>query len=103
MTDKICNTCHQHLPLTNFSKDRKSPDGLNYLCRSCASVYKKAYREIHKEEIRAKKKKYYETNATRILEKTKKYQSSRKSEKSLYDKEYRKTNREKQNRQICTI
>lgn len=36
---KTCNFCKRALPLTDFAKDQRSPDGCQYRCRSCQREY----------------------------------------------------------------
>ena len=36
---KVCATCKEHLPLSEFSKKRDSKDGLRGYCKTCAKVY----------------------------------------------------------------
>ena len=36
-TTKYCSKCGKNLPLSNFSRDRNTPSGLKYWCRSCRS------------------------------------------------------------------
>ena len=36
---KVCNTCNEHKPFSEFSKKRDSTDGLRSYCKSCANDY----------------------------------------------------------------
>jgi hypothetical protein len=69
-TMKLCRTCGRTLPLSEFHKNSRSPDGLNWKCRGCAReeaqryihsekgiANRKAYREAHRVEHREYKKK----------------------------------------------
>lgn len=38
---KICIKCNKKLPLSEFTKDKKSKDGLKYYCKKCLKEYKK--------------------------------------------------------------
>jgi hypothetical protein len=40
---KRCSTCKQKLPVTEFYRARKSPDGLQCLCRTCTYASQKRY------------------------------------------------------------
>lgn len=42
---KICAGCNEDLPLEQFSKRKTSPDGHERLCKMCASLKEKKYRE----------------------------------------------------------
>ena len=39
--EKRCNKCHLLKPVKDFSKDKKSPDGYGYTCKTCKSLYAK--------------------------------------------------------------
>jgi len=41
---KECTKCKRALPLNCFSKDKKTKDGHNYLCRECKKKQLKKYR-----------------------------------------------------------
>lgn len=66
---KTCSRCKVEQPVENFSKGgpARSPDGLQYWCRSCVREHNKQYRETRREEIAARKKKHYEENKESIL------------------------------------
>ena len=36
---KVCSTCKEHKPLSEYTKRPKSKDGLRYECRSCVKKY----------------------------------------------------------------
>ena len=36
---KVCNTCKEHLPLSEFCKHKRIKDGLNTICKSCKKEY----------------------------------------------------------------
>ena len=44
---KMCGTCLEFLPLSNFSVNRSRPDGLQRACKECNKVSNKKYRELH--------------------------------------------------------
>ena len=43
--EKICRECSKRLPITAFSKDRKSRDKLKSYCKTCAAEYNRAWRD----------------------------------------------------------
>lgn len=51
---KTCNSCKHSLDLTNFTKLKSSPDGLNRTCRDCHRVMTKAYWASKPEQRKAK-------------------------------------------------
>ncbi len=36
---KVCGSCKEEKSLDNFSKNKRSPDGLQFNCKSCANNY----------------------------------------------------------------
>lgn len=55
---KMCSTCRRELPLSEFNKSAKSPDGYQYACRECQH---KAQR-LHYEKKKAYQEKTEATN-----------------------------------------
>lgn len=41
METKICTTCKQELPITNFNHDSTSADGRKDVCKTCLTAEKK--------------------------------------------------------------
>ena len=56
---KVCTKCGRELPLSEFSKDKKTKDGLFCWCKSCTKEHTKLYRETHLEEQLKKDHDYY--------------------------------------------
>ena len=52
METKVCKKCGRELPVANFSKNAKTKDGLQPMCKECVSAYMKEY------EARKKEKKF---------------------------------------------
>jgi hypothetical protein len=44
MANKHCPSCDRTLPISEFGKNRQTPDGLMYYCRPCASAKQREYR-----------------------------------------------------------
>ena len=40
---KVCKTCGQEKPITEYSKHKNTRDLLNPVCKSCVSEYNKKY------------------------------------------------------------
>lgn len=59
---KICNECHEVLPIEQFSKCTANNDGLQNKCRECNNISSKQYYEENKEERQQHDKQYYEEN-----------------------------------------
>ena len=61
MTTKICTKCNKEKPLTEFNKNSKSKDKLDYRCRECDHIANHIW---HKNpENRAKRKKAWVKNS----------------------------------------
>lgn len=60
---KICRICNQKVNLSEFYKDKKSPDNLSYKCKKCTAKVSKQYRhqpkgfisKIYSTQIRSSK------------------------------------------------
>ena len=61
MTDektKVCTKCGRELPLSEFSINKASKDGLDNWCKSCRREYNKIRYETHKSDIITHHRKY---------------------------------------------
>ena len=87
---KICNTCKQIKPLTEFHKDKTRKDGFRNQCKECI----KEYQQINKERILERSKEYYQINKERILERDKQYRQNNKERIRERDKQYNQNNKE---------
>ena len=90
---KKCSNCGELKPFSEFSKDKRSKDGLQSNCKKCMKEYyennkekileqRKEYRENNKEKI----KEYYENNKEKILKQKKDYYENNKEQKKEYNK-----------------
>tara|TARA_R110000737_G_scaffold351922_1_gene395743 strand:+ start:35 stop:721 length:687 start_codon:yes stop_codon:yes gene_type:complete len=99
---KECTKCKEQKDLSEFSKKKKSKDGLQYACKSCIKEYNKDNKEKIAEntkqyykENKEKIKQYKKENTEKIKQYKKKYRKENKEYVKQYDKEYRKDNKEK--------
>lgn len=107
MESKICTKCGQEKSVDDFSKDKRTPDGLVCHCKDCIKNYKhqwhldnrertkehdkevkKEYRKTNVEKIKKQSKEYYKRNK----EKLKTYYEENKERLKQYNKEYRNKN-----------
>lgn len=86
MNQKVCTKCQKELPLSNFSNDSSSKDGLMSRCKICVREVKRAYYESNRESIKKKTNEYYHQNKDKIAVRTKASREKNKIERSLYDK-----------------
>jgi 5-methylcytosine-specific restriction endonuclease McrA len=73
---KFCPKCSRNLPASEFSKDKRSRDGLQSKCKACS----KAYYEANKVRILKQQQVRYEANKAEILDKHKAYREPRREE-----------------------
>jgi len=68
MENKICCTCKNFLPISNFYKDGKRRDGLKTECKNCVKTYLQKYKKTDKYRayISQYNKKYLEKNRDKI-------------------------------------
>ena len=58
MKTKTCSCCHQPKPVSEFGKNRQTPDGLMYYCRTCAAGKQREFRTNNPESTKTSKQKY---------------------------------------------
>ena len=51
IASKVCSTCNQNKPLTEYYKDKSKSDGLRYSCKSCRNQQTQTYKENHKQIV----------------------------------------------------
>ena len=72
---KVCNTCHETKPLSEYNRNNATRDGHQYVCRECQKIQSRrwsrankahlaAYREANREHRLAYNREYYTKNAT---------------------------------------
>ena len=84
---KTCSKCKLEKQLLDFSKNVKSKDGYQPMCKICVGKYKKIYRELNKDKIRDKKKLDRQLNKEKYCEKDKVYRELNKDKIKLYREE----------------
>lgn len=72
MEMKICCTCKLSKPVTCFSKNKSSKDGLKPYCKECASRKGTAYREANSEAVKQQHRDYYWKSKQGAMERTQK-------------------------------
>lgn len=66
---KHCPACGEIKPVSEFGRNRQTPDGLMYYCRTCATRKQKEFREANPDSAKASKKKYLDKIRARNDEK----------------------------------
>lgn len=58
---KLCATCKEKKPLTDFGRNRQSPDGLHYYCKTCAALRQRTWATNNPRKAKSIKEKYLDT------------------------------------------
>lgn len=58
MPNKTCSSCGRDKPISEFGKNRQTPDGLMYYCRTCAADKQRAYRVANPQAAMEAKRRY---------------------------------------------
>lgn len=92
---KLCSTCKEYRPITEFSSRKASPDGLAYSCKDCERKTAQAsYKRRQKKKLAQK---YYQENRDKIIEREKARYANNKEVHLARGKEWREANKEKVN------
>ena len=91
---KRCGICASDLPPSEFHRDSRAKDGLQWRCKSC----KRQYRESRREQGQVYAKQYRETHRDKIREYNEQYQENNPVKVKAWDRQYRDTHREKINK-----
>ena len=67
---KECSSCKEIKELNNFSKNKKSWDGLKPYCKECAKIKGKKYRTENREEDLKRKKEWYKNSKEKAKERS---------------------------------
>jgi hypothetical protein len=62
--DKICSSCKEAKPDSEFAKDRSKPHGLSGLCRACHNGLRRKWNKERPQETKQSRKKYHQKNPT---------------------------------------
>lgn len=63
--DKVCSTCHEAKPVSEYSFNARSRGELNPKCKACVNDHSRNYASQHREQVRAAKKKYRDADLAR--------------------------------------
>ena len=70
---KQCCACKQQKPFLDFSRDKKSKDGLCYRCKACAKAQGQAWYEANRERLIAKARAHELADPERAKQKKREY------------------------------
>lgn len=98
METKICKKCNIEKNIDEFTKNKKSKDGLKYWCKQCVKEYNKQYKKEYsiknRDKIKNKKREYYKLNKEKINKHNKENYYKNKEERSKKAKIYYQENKE---------
>lgn len=72
-SSKACSKCGQVKPLSEFHKNRQSPDGLVHQCKTCRAEYRRFYYQEKGHIEREQNRKWKEDNYEYVLEYARQY------------------------------
>lgn len=83
---KICSKCKQELDESQFNKNKRAKDGLDYWCKICCNE---------------RNKKNYKKDRDKKLNKNKEYNRIHRQERKKYSRDYQQNNKEKRSKSIA--
>ena len=86
---KQCTKCNETKPLTEFHTYKRTKDGKQYRCKSCAKVARKAYYKANKTTALIRNKAWSGVNKTSITASSEKYRQANKGAYTAYTTAYR--------------
>lgn len=94
LQEHTCTTCKISKSLLSFTKFKRSPTGLSYICKDCSKI-KAAERNKNNKEQRSKtQKEYYYKNAEKIKESQREYYNLNKDKKIKQQIKYQSERRQ---------
>lgn len=94
-SEKICSSCKETKLLTLFPKNKNFKTGYNSRCKVCINKINKGWRTNSRDKYLSYRKREYYDNFEAKKDQRKAYNQKRRKEKSQYDINYRKKNKEK--------
>ena len=88
---KTCTKCKAEKPISEFHKDSRSKDELQFKCKACVSEHYKANKEVRAAYLAE----YYANNRAHLTAKQSAYQATNKDRVAAYKVEYRLANKER--------
>jgi 5-methylcytosine-specific restriction endonuclease McrA len=92
---KICSCCKESLPLSDFHKDSKSPDGSSYWCKDCSSLRRKKNREDNLDHQKNTQKVYYLNNKKSLRQSNEEWKKNNPGKMLEYNQKYRDNHRDR--------
>ena len=93
---RVCSTCKQSKPFSDYSKDKSRKHGISYRCKSCHAEMNKKYYD--KDKFAAYANAYYHRNKEAINKKARDKRASNPEADREYKRRYYQQNKERINR-----
>lgn len=93
---KTCGECGETKPVEMFSAHKGRPDGLQSMCKCCATARYKEWSAANRECVAAKDKAWRESNRERKAASDKAWREANRESKAAYNKAHYAENRERQ-------
>ena len=90
-----CPRCKTYKAREEFFKKKTSKWGLAGMCKACASMAKRKYRENNPEKVKEANRKYRENNLEKKKERNRKYRENNPEKVKERNRKYRENNPEK--------
>jgi hypothetical protein len=87
---KRCLRCGLTKPISEFSKDKRRPDGCKSHCKECHNKYNKKWCEENPDKFKDRKERYVETHRVQINDYAKKYREKHPEKRKEYRDRYRR-------------
>lgn len=94
--NKICTSCRNPKPLTDFWKGRTK-------CKDCEKSRNREWYEQNKEHVAIKGKEYRDCNFEKLKAQKDEYKKANKENYRRYLREWKKRNKEKVNNSLCIL
>lgn len=92
MTEKICNTCNEAKPLTEYSPHGGARDGRQPKCKPCSRAWQRAYRRRSPEKVRESASRTRAANRDKISARDAAYRAANADKISARNARYRAEN-----------
>src|ERR1700674_3532346 len=88
---KLCSVCKADLPLSDFHKQSKSPDGHQSRWKKCAIKLTREWQQMWPNRVNEKNRNWKHDNLDLVHERNKKYNDEHVEERTKYQTAYRRS------------
>lgn len=94
METKVCSSCRNEKPTSEYHKDGAQKDGLRSSCKLCTNDRNRRWYESNADQVKSICRRYYERNADRIKRASKQWRAENPEYAAEYFKTWRNDNME---------